>query len=114
MDKATKTKGTAHDGLLRVTDKYYLGKDLYNVIVYTRRESIKDGVTRVKFGDRRYYPTVKDAIEHIIQREERNAINPDVIKVLDTVNAIKDVLDAFLEEQGENLYRDMSLAEKTA
>ena len=93
MGNTKKSSGNGRNGLLRITDKYYLGHDLYNVIVYTKIISKKG---EIKFIYPRYFPGVESAIDYVFKAFEIASVGPDIKKMVDEIRGIKDELKAFL------------------
>ena len=93
MDKTKKSSGNDRNELLRITDKYYLGHDPYNVVVY-RKHITKKG--DVEFVGRRYFPSVESAVDYILKASEIAAVGPDIKKMVDEIRGIKDELKTFL------------------
>lgn len=93
MGLTEKVTRNGRKAFLRVTDKYYIGHDLYNVIVYTRRVT-KKGV--VEFGNGRYFPNIESAVNYIMDLTEIGAIGPDIKKMVDDIRAAKDEIKAFI------------------
>jgi len=93
MGNTKKSSGNGRNELLRITDKYYLGHDLYNVIVYTKIITEKG---EVDFRNPRYFPGVESAIDYVFKVSEIAAVGPDIKKMVDDIRKIKDELKAFL------------------
>jgi len=99
MDTQEKSLGNDGKGFLMITDKYYMGHDAYNVIIYTKHTS-KTG--KISYGDCKYFPNIKTAINRIMELAEISCVGPDVEIMVEKFRAIRnEVISALQWVEGQ-------------
>jgi len=94
VEKCSKIEAKA---FLKITDKYYMGHDKYNVIIYTKRIN-KAG--KIVYGDCKFFPNIKTAINRVMELAEIECVGPDITEMIAKFEAIKN--EVVYAMQGSN------------
>ena len=86
MNEQGKSSGDSCKGFLMITEKYYMGHDVFNVIIYTKRVSKKG---KVSYGDCKYFPNIKTAINRVMELSEITCIEPDIAEMIAKFDKIR-------------------------
>ena len=95
MGKQEKSPKIKQEDLLKVTEKYYLTKDNFNVIIYTKWITKKK---EIAFGRPKYFPTIKSAINRVVELSEIDLIGTDVLEMVEKFEVIKNEILSALKE----------------
>ena len=94
MELQNSGQGDSSKGFLMLTDKYYMGHDAFNVIIYTKRVSKKG---KISYGDCKYFPNVKTAIERVMDLAEIASVGPDIAKMVEDFTRIRNEVVSALQ-----------------
>jgi len=94
MELQNSGQGDSCKGFLMITEKYYMGHDALNVIIYTKRVSKKG---KVSYGDCKYFPNIKVAINRVMDLAEIASVGPDIAKMVEDFTRIRNEVVSALQ-----------------
>jgi len=94
MELQNSGQGDSCKGFLMITEKYYMGHDALNVIIYTKRVSKKG---KISYGDCKYFPNIKVAINRVMELSEIDCVGQHIVEMIAKFEAIKNEVVSALQ-----------------
>ena len=95
MGKQEKSSGIELNTLLKVTEKYYMGSNELNIIIYTKWITKKKEIT---CGRPMFFPTIKSAINRVMELSEIDLIGTDILEMVEKFEIIKNEIITAMQE----------------
>jgi len=95
MAKQKKVSETDLNDLLKVTNKFYMGSNELNIIIYTKWITKKGEITH---GRLMFFPTIKSAINRVIELSEIDLIGTDILEMVEKFEVIKNEIITAMQE----------------
>ena len=100
MSEGAKCPENEAKGFLKITDKYYMGHDKYNVIIYTKRIN---RAGKIVYGDCKFFPNIKTAINRVMELSEIDCVGQHIVEMIAKFEATKNEVVSALQFLKEDM-----------